>query len=270
MPIIKIRLRINKPGNVVPIPKVVSVLSNFNNYLESLGEDIGIGVSELWQMSDATQKNQKDSIAFSVLSSKHYDKEDVERFSEALYWPNLDIEKIDELNISQNTVGKLIKLTDNFEDKDKVKIGIFKGNAPHPSLWTTIDKEFARKIEKKPIQTIEFYGDIQGVIKSFAKEKTKNKCKIQELIFNSIVDCEFDDEIYSNVVKLLERKDAIVNAYGLCTASKANGRIKKIVIEKIVASPRYVKGDLEGFRGCYPELQDSYSVKNLPKWLTNE
>lgn len=269
MPVIKIRLKINKPGNQVSIPKILSVLGSFNAYLGSLGSDLGIGDTETWQMADATQRNQKDAIAFNILSSGHYKQEEVDFFSTALSWPKLDLDGVEKFNIGRKTVENFAKLVDNFEESDKVFIGTYKKSAQHPSSWTIVNKDLINKISRMPIEKIEFYGDIQGVIKSFAKERKKNKCKIQELIFNSVVDCEFDDDIYKDVVHLLERRDAIVKAYGPCTATRHNGRIYKMSIEKITESPRYKKGDIEGIRGCLPDLPQSYSSENLPKWLTN-
>ncbi|MHC1752941.1 hypothetical protein [Humidesulfovibrio sp.] len=266
MPNIIIKIRINKPGNTVPVARLHETLGVIPEYLRSYGLDVGIGSSETWLMSDATQKNKRDAITFNLVSSGVYSKSEADTFSDVLSWPLRGLDYAQEKKISHRTVELFTKIGKNFQESDRIFMGTYK-SVSHKPTWAVIDKQLTIKVQERKFELIEFYGDIQGVIKSFTKETKKNKCKVQELLFGSVVDCEFDNDMYSDVVSLLAQRDAIVNVYGICTATKHDGRIVKVVIDRISESPGYEDGDISRFRGCMKSLEKHYSADNLPQWL---
>jgi hypothetical protein len=269
MPNIKIPIKLNRAGNLISTDRLQSTLYSVPEYLKSYGSDIGIGESERWYVGNAHQKNVKDAISFDLISSGDYSQVDVSTFIEGLSWPEREQSYAESIHISDRTIAAFLKVAKNLGDEDKIKIRSAESQQGK-SKWTVIDKILVAKIAKRQFKYIEFYGDVQGRVKGFGSEGNKNQLKIRELLFNSIVECEFDNGLYESVIKILQKRNAMVRAYGLCTATRHDARIVRMHIEKIEASPAYFDGDIQRFKGCCPELQVDVSGDNVPEWLRDE
>lgn len=269
MPNIKIPIKLNRAGKIISADRLHATLGNMPEYLKAYGSDIGIGESERWYVGNANQRSVKDAISFDLISSGDYSQVEVSTFMEGLSWPERDQSYAESIHISDRTIAAFLKLAKNLGDGDRIKIRKA-GYQNDKSKWTVVDKTLVENIAKRQFKYIEFYGDVQGRVKGFVSEGNKNQLKIRELVFDSIVECDFDNELYDNVVKTLQKRNAIVKAYGLCTATRHDARIVKIHIEKIEASPAYSDGDIQRFKGCCPGLQVDISGANLPEWLRDE
>ncbi|TVM18809.1 hypothetical protein DPQ33_04895 [Oceanidesulfovibrio indonesiensis] len=261
-----IRFVLNKPSNRVALQKLHSSIGAVGSYLNSLARDMDFENQEEWQVANVTQRNKNDAIAFNIISNKKYKDVIVEEFTEQIYLFE-DFERLRKsTRISEQTIDSFVKLANVLEEGDKIKLGskFFKDKK---GKWSIITKEKGHRIKESWSKSYELYGDVQGVIKSFSKGKVVHHCKIQDLIFDSIVDCSFADDLYDAVAKLFVGRDTIVQAFGRAKADTTTNRITKMDIDKMYESPAFESGDIGKFRGCAPQLKAELKSS---EWLHNE
>lgn len=270
MPVLKLRIALNKAENSVSVHKLANSLEGAAAFLDNLIRELGLEHKEDWRAVHFSQSAKKYSIAYNIVSKKNHNKKVVDSFNSAIAEINeadKDLHVISKY--SKDTISSFAKLARGFGEEDKLKMGLFVKNQQSPSVWATVTHEKYKLIEDVLHRNVTYYGGIQGVIKAVEKGVRRHKCKIIENINDSVVKCSFDDSLYSEVMSLFARKHIIIRAGGMLYMDEEN-RIKHLVIEKIESCPEYTEGDIQRLRGCWAGMTAGLSTSEFLRKIDDE
>lgn len=258
---LELDIEIKKGKNGIPLNSFVEVSQNLLEFLEKIGEDIGVKIS----------KNQWEAFGFregSVclgLKTDIPEKTFAEQYEEELekyldYKPpksDITILKMDTLKLKN-------KLSDPLKLGEEINIGIRKNGITKPDSFRKIIKqdsfEIAKEIEKyekileeQESSEYDYYGNIIGVIYYWQKEGREPHLLIKPNLGGEKIKCFYEQEIYADVYELLEKKENIVYISGLIKLDKKENKIISIKADKLKIDEElnvYKKGDIDKFFGC--------------------
>jgi len=110
-------------------------------------------------------------------------------------------------------------------------------------------------------EEINYHGTIYGAIHALYKGGEPMYFQLRAFISDALVRCEFEVNLYKDVVKALERPTGLVYATGLITANRTTREIKAVSLEKIKPAPQLTEEEYGKFFGCAPDITGTLTTE---------
>ncbi len=111
-----------------------------------------------------------------------------------------------------------------------------------------------RQIAATAVANSKYRGVAQGILHAWFKEATPPYFDLREAATGRIVKCFYDKDDYPQIVRLLEKKTAIIQVIGMITANMVDRKIEEIKAEKFSIAEELSDADFEKFLGMAPDL----------------
>ena len=163
-------------------------------------------------------------------------------------------ENLSPVKISKATRIQYSRIASRIDSDESVDFGIYhNGNSEEPVFYE-LNKKIASIIERETASQSVYYGEIQGIIHSFYKETRRKKLILTELVSGNRVDCYFPDEMYHNMVELLDDEEGIFFIEGEVTEDMKEGIIKSIEVTDYRPAPRFDEKEFYAMIGTMPNI----------------
>jgi len=254
-----IRLKIKiTPAKTKGLP--LSCLSDFPTklleFLDNLSQDTGVKISTDRWLADNFENG---SVGFETSANVETNAEPFKQGLINILNPNRD-NSYKDCKITDKTKKSYYRTLNSFSANDKVDISVYNNESDGSLLisaeMTKSEAEFQLSQLEKNIQleessSIQYYGGVRGIIHSWFKEANPPYFQLRELITGNLIKCFYDNEqMYDDIFKLFEKREAIVIVSGQLTAIKEKRELVQIKISKVDVAPQYQEGDLDKFIGC--------------------
>jgi len=257
---ILIPVEIYKGRDTIPLKKMGKIVQETEKFLTMLGEDIKLGADDgEWLATNI----KSGSLAYNIERSGV-----TEEKAKVFYHDFEQIVKdpLGEHNahISRKTRKQFAAIAAPIDPGDYVSFGLIVNENSIPT-WHHLSKETSLEIIKMVDKQIEYHTSIQGIIHELQLETRPLSFKIRELSTERLIKCFYDDDLYDDVRKTLERKNGIVYISGIVTANLSDEKIDYIKIEKkedISLAEEFRPGDIEKFIGCCPDILGDMSLQD--------
>jgi hypothetical protein len=244
---LRIKIKLNKGGRGILLQHLADVAKEAQKFLEQFGSDVHLEEGQ-W----VAENFKNGSLSFDLINPLENTPEPViHQAYEALKHITDVKTNPDNLGfgLRQSTLFQYAKMAIPLDADEAVELGLYNGSK-RPKV-RKLTKLRAVTIQKQIVRPLRHYGAIQGKITAFFS----GSCGlwVHDLLANQRVVCNFQQDQYDKIAKLLRDRDAIVQVEGWFTTNQL-GEQTAMVIETIDKCPEYREGDLEKFFGSDPDF----------------
>jgi hypothetical protein len=248
---LRVRLELNKGRKGIPLYKLAAITDEVQRFLRSVGSDLGISApKEKW----LALKFGNGSVSFDAEYQDRIADQRVRQYNDELAnLPRLPEGKV-ETRLSHGTILQFARIGDRIDEDEKVRFGLYANGDRKPKEWHELTKALSRQIAATAIANSKYRGVAQGILHSWYKEASPPYFDLREAATGRIVKCLYDKDDYPQIVRLLEKKTAIIQVIGMITANMVDRRIEEIKAEKFSIAEELSDADFEKFLGMAPDL----------------
>lgn len=163
--------------------------------------------------------------------------------------------------LSARTLKQVVAAGKTLEKDEAVRIATFANGSDVLNAWGKFTRAPAIELERKLAAPIQYIGSVQG--KTATWFKASNYFDLKELISGAIVKCNYNPNLYGQVYKAFEVRDAVVHVSGHVTASAAERRATEIQVQAIKRFAKLSDAEFERFYGIDPDLKHDDSGVDL-------
>ncbi|MGH8546106.1 MAG: hypothetical protein ACREX3_21290, partial [Gammaproteobacteria bacterium] len=149
--------------------------------------------------------------------------------------------------------------------EEKIQVGIYSNgfDVPEsPDEWHVLSGQVSKAILRELNRPIESFGAVQGIIHALYKESDpKPYFNLRELSRkDKLIKCFYDNSIYSEIARALQRRENVVHAEGRITLSRSTGSVIDMDVSRIEAIKPLSQEEFESFFGSAPDLTGERST----------
>jgi hypothetical protein len=119
-------------------------------------------------------------------------------------------------------------------------------------------------------ETVQYFGEIQGIVHAFYKGSDHPKLVIRELISEQLVDCFFRAEMYRNAVEVLLDPDSIVFVEGEVVENTSQNKIESIDVSDFRLAPEFNLNSYEALLGNVSGLTGELTTEEFIREFRDE
>ena len=248
---LKIRVELNKGRKGIPIHKLSALTEEIERFFQRVGLDLGIQTpKEGW----LAVRFGNGSVSFDAEYQGHVSEDSVREYeNELVRLPRL-VRPNATTRLSQSTILQFARIGDPIDEDEHVSFGVYRDGTRKSIEWQNYTKSVYRQIAETVITTSEYRGVVQGVVHSWFKEVSPPYFYIRDSTSGRMVKCFYDRNLYEEVVKLLQKKNAVVQVIGMVTANFVDRRVEEVRAEKFGIAEALSDDDFEKFFGMAPDL----------------
>lgn len=248
---LKIRVELNKGRKGIPIYKLSALTEEIERFLQRVGLDLGIQTPrEGW----LAVRFGNGSVSFDAEYQGRVSEDCVREYQDELIrLPRLVKPNVTS-RLSQSTILQFARIGDPIDEDEQVSFGVYRDGTRKSIEWQSYTKSLYRQIGESVITTSEYRGVVQGILHSWFKEVSPPYFYIRDSASGRMVKCFYDRHQYEEVVKLLQKKNAVVQVIGMLTANFVDRRVEEVRAEKFAVVDQLSDDDFEKFFGMAPDL----------------
>jgi len=246
---IKFRIRLNKGRVGIPLDKLGSIAEETERFLKFLDKDIHMPEGE-WIANRFTNG----SLAYDAIRLGGYAQEDSDNFHSAFQYvitTDPDLAKTSNGVVTYDTMVQYAAIAKHIDVDEKIEFGTYDGKK-RPK-WHVLTRSKADKIVKLVQKSVEYLGDISGMVNSLFKGDDPH-LMLRDFVTGDLIRCDYDESVYTAIHKAIERSDALVYVHGLIRANAFYEKIESIKVSAIKAAPLLSDDDYKKFFGCAPDM----------------
>lgn len=247
---IRFRIRLNRGRIGIPLDKLGSIAEETERFLKLLDKDISMPEGE-WIASRFTNG----SLAYDTVRVGAYAQEDSDKFNTAFQYiikTDPDMAKTSNGLVSYETMVQYAAIAKHIDPDEKIEFGVYNGNK-RPK-WNSLTKNRADRIVKLVQRSVEYFGEICGTVNSLFKGVDDPHFTLRDILTGNLIRCDYNDDIYGDVHRAIERNDALVYVSGFIKANIFYEQIESIKTTAIKAAPILSNEDYKAFFGCAPNM----------------
>jgi hypothetical protein len=149
------------------------------------------------------------------------------------------------------------------EPDEKVTFRLFQNGDVDLKDTHELTRSVAYEIELQLPSSANYHGEIQGAIHSLFKEERPRRIRVRELSTGDLVDCQFDDELYHNLIDVLKEPRGIVFIEGEIHENLASGAIDAIKAKSFRLAPAFDEERFNSLIGCAPNLTGDLTTEEF-------
>ena len=253
---IKIKFMFNEGREGSPLEKLSQISGEIEMFLRYLCKDIGIS-SDKGRWVATNFENGSGSVCFDTKYLGSVAEKDKHCFLDNLLYITdfkPEIYRNGASDVQLETISQFYKITKPIEFDERIKIGIYAKGDDTPAKWVTLTKDSADNVLHKIEPNIIYYGSVSGIIHELFKETKPPYFRLRGAIHANLVNCYFEERLYSDVISALNEKNTLIYVFGKIQANKINRKIEKVFADKIKLAPKLTDKEYDDFFGCMPEF----------------
>ena len=154
------------------------------------------------------------------------------------------------------------------EPDEVVRLGIIEPDGTADKAeWKSITKLTTLNVDAAYNVEYKYDGALQGKLGTWYKDS--NYFNLRELSSKELVKCFYRSEMYDQIYRLFEDKDAVVNIAGTITADRATSRITEIRATWAKSYAPLSDKEFERFFGLDPDLTGDLSTNEFIDKIRN-
>lgn len=249
---IRLKIELNPGGEGVRLDKLAKISMEIEKFIRFLATDVGASP----QLGDFVAKDFYDGSFGSVVEYvNNVDPAAAMRFNSGLRFFSDFKDPHGYINgeFSPSTVRQFIELGTVIDSDEVVKLGIIDADAPlDRAEWKSITKVTTLNVDSAYNVDYRYDGALQGKLGTWYKDS--GYFNLRELASNELVKCFYKAEMYDQIYRLYEDKDAVVNLSGNVIAERATGRIKEVRVSWAKSYAPLSDAEFDRFFGLAPDL----------------
>lgn len=248
---LRFKLEINPGGHGVRLDKLGRLSELAERFLRSLAEDAGAKLSPgdlvASDFYDGSFGSTVEAVAdvpepvvasfdASILTFAHYGRDNSN--------PRLPE------GFSKRTLRHYIDLGDEMDSDEAIKVGLI-GDREQPQ-WEKLTKTSMFMVKSMLEAPYKYRGAIQGRMATWYKDRSYFNLK--PFSHNITVKCFYDQNLYNNVYKAFEDKDAVVHAIGEISAERITGEPTDMRVFDVKVYTRLTDAQFKEMAGSAPNI----------------
>ncbi len=243
---IRVRVEIAKGRNTILLTKIPKVLKEAQNFLEMLAQDAGIPASA-WEGSDFGNS----SLALNASKTGSIENSKREAFNSRFL--NV-VKNVPDDRIRPETRVQYARIADPIDPDEVVAFGLYESDVGSPDTWHKLTQSEALQIVRAAQATVMAKGGIQGVIHAVFLGADKPHFHIRELSSGALIGCYYEEDMYSEVARALQKRGAVVHVFGITSTNMVGGIVERMDVERLNVAEQLSAEDFERLFGSSPNV----------------
>jgi hypothetical protein len=258
---IKLRIEINKGRTGAPLEKLGDIARQMERFLRALATDLDL---EIRAGEWLALKFTNGSVAWDAAYQSEVTDAQLRRFNECVefvtdYDP--DSEGTNRL-ISDLTLLEYGRIGECIDPDEIVRLGIYRPERKR-LLWRSVEYRSASRIRRAVETPIYSYGSIQGIVHALIKEVGRPYFQIREFGNDQLVRCHYPNDLYSEVIRALEHRTAVVHATGQMRLDRARRAIEEMQVERLDRVEPLTDDEFLSLFGAAPDITGDLSTSEF-------
>ena len=279
MPNVRIQIEIQKGVKGVPLTKISSIVGYLQKFLGMLSEDLAIDNASDWIGFDFTDG----SLIFVAENQTPTTNEQITIFNDAF---QSIVERKPKQSLRLATVAQYATIADPISMDEAVSFSLFNPPvAPTPreletaQTWSAdyklavagfaplrsfaLTKADAEAIQAESKATIRAYGSLQGRIHSLYLHSKPAYFQLRELATGALVKCVYTKEIYPNLAKALQGRNAVLHVFGYTKTDLVQRRLEEMEVDRIDAASQLSDPEFDSLFGSIPKFTGNLTTQEF-------
>jgi hypothetical protein len=257
---IRLKIELNPGGVGVRLDKLAKISTEVEKFIRLLASDAGATP----QPGELLAKDFYEGSFGSVIEYVHnVEPSAALKFNQGLRFFS-DFKPSDYLNgeYSPATVRQFIEMGTIIDNDEVVRLGIIDPDTKDDRAeWKSITKITTLNVDAVFTQEYRYEGSLQGKLGTWYKDSSY--FNLRELSSAELVKCFYRPDMYDQIYRLYEDKDAVVNLSGHIVADRATGRIKEVRVNWAKSYAPLSDTEFEKFFGLAPDLTGDLSTSEF-------
>lgn len=144
-----------------------------------------------------------------------------------------------------------------------VRIGVFDADddASDDPTWEQITRLVTRNVDEVFHEEYRYEGALQGKLGSWYKDS--NYFYLRDVVSNTLIKCFYPVDLYEQIYRLYEDKDAVVNVSGRIVAERVTGNVREMRVTRAKAYPPLSDSEFEKLFGLAPDITGELSTADF-------
>ncbi len=257
---IRLKIELNPGGVGVRLDKLAKISTEIEKFIRLLAIDAGAEP----QLGDFVAKEFYDGSFGSVVEYvNNVDPAAAVNFNSGLRFFSEFKDPHQYINgeFSPATVRQFIELGTVIDADEVVRLGIIDADAPAVTEWKSVTKVTTLNVDAAYNQDYRYEGALQGRLGTWYKDSSY--FNLRELATSELVKCFYRPDMYDQIYRLYEDKDAVVNLSGRVLADRATGRIKEVRVNAAKSYAPLSDAEFSRFFGLAPDLTGDLSTPDF-------
>ena len=255
---IRLKIELNPGGVGVRLDKLAKISNAVEKFIRLLAQDAGAEP----HVGDFVAKEFYDGSFGSIIEyAGDVDPAAVAKFNGGLrfFADFKDPHRYINGDFNPSTVRQFIELGTVIDADEIVRFRIIDADAPASAAeWKSVTKLTTLNVDFAYNQEYRYEGALQGRLGTWYKDA--GYFNLRELTTESVVKCFYSGEMYDQVYRLYEDKNAIVNLSGRVVMDRATGSINEVRVHWVKTYAPLSNSEFEKFFGLAPDLTGDLST----------
>ena len=254
---LRIKIELNPGGVGIRLDKLAKISEELEKFLRSLAIDCGTPiVAGDWLAKDFYDS----SFGSSVEYMGNVETPAAIKFNNGLkFFSNFRNGRLPD-EYSAATVKNFIDIGEVIDPDEAIRLGIFydvEAAGDQSIVWEKITRIETRNVDAVFHEEYRYEGALQGKIGTWYKDS--NYFNLREALSGTLIKCFYGADMYDQIYRLYDDKEAVVNISGHVTAERATGQVTAV---RVTAAKSYAPLNGAEFRrlfGLAPDLTGDMS-----------
>ena len=249
---VKVRIELNKGRTGASLEKLGDVSRQLDRFLRSLSADLKL---EAKRTEWLAVNFRNGSISWDAALQVDVSDAQAMNFNRCMdFITNFDPDS-ESTNglVSDGTLLQFGKLGEHIDPDEVIGIGLY-GDARTRLKWRRIEYRRASQIRRAIEEPILAYGSVQGVLASVVLETRRPYFSVRELSSEQVVKCYYQPSLYTDVIRALAQRNAVIHATGDLRLERASRAIGEMEVERIDKVDSLSDDEFRSFFGAAPAL----------------
>jgi hypothetical protein len=256
---IKLRIELNKGRTGAPLDKLGDIARQMERFLRSLAADLKLEI----RPSEWLAVNFKNgSVSWDSALQEEVAESDVRRFNNCIEFITDYDPETEGTNglISDLTLLEYGRIGERIDPDEIIGVGIYPSNGQRRLRWRRIEYRKAGRIRRAIEAPIYSYGSVQGEMHSLIKGVARPYFQLREFASNQLVRCFYESDLYADVHRALEHRNAVVHATGQMRLDRARRAVEDMQVERLDRVEPLTDEEFLSLFGAAPDLTGELST----------
>lgn len=265
MTTLRIRVELNKGRIGMPLGKLAAICAETVKFLNMLSDDLQLTDGEPEWLAENFENNSVDYDCRLANDVGEARAEIGRRALRLIMGETLDDPEL-AFKIRPETRRQYFHIAAPIDLDEKVRFGLYRDGGTKPDLWYELAHHEEVLVSSGVIDR-GAYGEIQGIVDSFFKERKRPYLRVRELATLQLVKCFFRTDMYNTAVELLNDRTAVVFVEGRIREDANTGETREIDVEDFRLAPDFSRDDFENFLGTIPDYTGAITTEEFVEQL---
>lgn len=259
---IRLRIELNKGRTGAPLDKLGDIARQMERFLRSLASDLRLEI----RPNEWLAVNFKNgSVSWDASYQTEVSESEVRRFNECVEFITDYDPETEGTNglISDVTLLEYGRLGERIDPDEVIGVGIYPLNGRARPRWRRVEYRKASRVRRAVETPIYSYGSVQGEMHSLIKGIANPYFQVREFGTNQLVRCYYEPDLYADVHRALEHRNAVVHATGQMRLDRVKRSIEDMQVERLDRIEPLTDDEFLSLFGAAPDITGDLSTKGF-------